>query len=578
MNKMFLKSHVSNMLWSLRSTLVYILTLTTINVGSFVLMFNFTENVMNEIHHVNNVAFIRYVLLNTLAMKINILYPSYVTTVIEDVVNDTSINILESNKEIIIKTTSYCTSTYNYNELYINNFIENVTLPNPSIEDVIASYYKAFIYQDHFTHYIVTKVVEQIQVVQTVIICIMCLFFILTIISAWVLRYLSKRIIRNNELSTEQTTISYLCHEMKSSILPIEMMLRDISDNEYTHEEISTKTNSILNLIQDHNYILARRLDFTKIINSDYKLNDETFDLILLLKEILEKYAIRINNNIDVQIKCPYDEIWIKTDNFIIRTIIINLIKNAIKYTHQGHVHVDVTFDVLTNDIEIRIVDTGIGMTDEVKNNFFNKIHTNNYHNSYGIGISIVSKMCTVLKKSSLELISSKPNEGTIISFKCKSNSNVKAYRSRNLSYDNTQEISKDIHRPIYIFVVDDCRIIRRCLKQLFEKQKWMVNEFNNGEELLAALSNSSMNLPDVIIIDEHMQQGGGILEGTDIIYLLKTDYKFKGCIIHMSGSTVHSIADVTWDKPPPNNSQIISTITNMVNSNNYDSNLDNFL
>ena len=435
------------------------------------------------------------------------------------------------------------------------------------MDDVITSYYKAFVYQNHFTHYIVTQVVDKIHVVQTIIICMMCLFFILTIISAIVLRYFSKRIIRNHELSTEKTTISYLCHEMKSSILPIEMMLRDISDNEYTHEEISTKTNSILNLIQDHNYILARRLDFTKIIKSDYELNDETFNLILLIKEILGNCTIP-NNNIDIRIKCPYDEIWIKTDNFIIRTIIINLIKNALKYTHQGHVHIVVTFDALTNDVEIRIIDTGIGMTDEVKNNFFDKIHTNSYNQSYGIGISIVSKMCKVLKQSSLELISSKQNEGTTILFKCKSNSNIKAYRSRNCSYNNTQETSNDIRKPIYIFVVDDCRIIRCCLKQLFEKQNWMVNEFNNGEELLATLSNSSMNLPDVIIIDEYMQQGGGVLKGTEIIHLLKTDYKFKGCIIHMSGSTVHSIADVIWDKPPPNNSQIISTITNMVNRN----------
>lgn len=560
--------------YSIFLTFGAIFLLNVINTVSFYISYTFSNYIENDIGLINIAGYTRFLLLNTVISKIGIISPTNVTSVIETITNFTSTRMLQHNIDTVNENIEiFLKSTHHYNDTYITGFLELMTDEYPSVEEMTLSYLNAFEYQDTFTQYIVKESLHQIHVVQIIHIGMLCMIILLTMSVGVLFRQLNTTLIRDTELSTEKTAIAFLCHEMKSSILPIEMTVRDIADNEYLqcsqcsqcepHCEIKEKTKYLLSLIQEHNYMLTRRLDFTKIINTRYNINDERFDIIKLLEEIIEHTPHP--SNVNLQLICPFNEVWIESDNFIINTIIVNLVKNAIKYTNEGHVHVVVTFDYDTRYVEIQVSDTGIGMSDEVKDNFFNKIHSNSYNQSYGIGISIVSKMCAVLKHSSVELVSSKQNEGTTVLFKFMSNSMISAYRSRNNSYSGG-DVYLDIEDPITVFIVDDCRIIRRCFKHLFEKHGWIVTEFCNGEELLSSIMSVTRHLPDVIIIDEHMQQGGGVMKGTEVICKIKHEYSFQGYIIHMSGSTVkNSIADVVWDKPPPKNNEIIATITESV-------------
>ena len=64
-------------------------------------------------------------------------------------------------------------------------------------------------------------------------------------------------------------------------------------------------------------------------------------------------------------------ELWIVADNHMFGTIIRNLVSNAIKFTKAGGT-VSVEADHLRDNlIEIKIIDSGIGMTPEIKNKLF---------------------------------------------------------------------------------------------------------------------------------------------------------------------------------------------------------------
>ncbi|WP_411272886.1 response regulator [Daejeonella sp.] len=88
------------------------------------------------------------------------------------------------------------------------------------------------------------------------------------------------------------------------------------------------------------------------------------------------------------------EQIYVKADVFMLRSIIQNVVMNSIKYTPQGGV-VSVSATVADNMVEICVIDTGIGMSQEVQQTLFSSISpvsltgTNNEQGS-GLGLLLV--------------------------------------------------------------------------------------------------------------------------------------------------------------------------------------------
>ena len=73
--------------------------------------------------------------------------------------------------------------------------------------------------------------------------------------------------------------------------------------------------------------------------------------------------SIELRNSLD-------DNLTITADINMIKTILRNLISNAIKFTHKKGT-VEVKAIVINNQAEISVVDNGIGMTDETMAKLF---------------------------------------------------------------------------------------------------------------------------------------------------------------------------------------------------------------
>ncbi len=88
------------------------------------------------------------------------------------------------------------------------------------------------------------------------------------------------------------------------------------------------------------------------------------------------------------------EDIFVKADVFMLRSIIQNVVMNSIKYTPHGGI-VSVTASIVEHMVEICVTDTGIGMSQEVQQTLFSSISpvsvtgTNNEQGS-GLGLLLV--------------------------------------------------------------------------------------------------------------------------------------------------------------------------------------------
>jgi signal transduction histidine kinase len=131
--------------------------------------------------------------------------------------------------------------------------------------------------------------------------------------------------------------------------------------------------------------------------------------------------------------------------------------------------------------------------------------------------------------------------------------------KTRRLAEANADEL---IQEPLSILIVDDIKMNRIMLKRRFEKgiaPQCQITEATNGETALKMCETESF---DLIVMDQFMEDAGGLLLGTDTILALRRQ-GVKSMIIGCSGNDLdndflESGADRCWQKPLPANETII--------------------
>jgi signal transduction histidine kinase len=106
----------------------------------------------------------------------------------------------------------------------------------------------------------------------------------------------------------------------------------------------------------------------------------------------------------------------------MIQLVLRNLISNAIKFTTEGG-KITVSMDASENDFDIRVSDTGVGMSFEDQEKLFNSTNhftTRGTNNEKGTGLGLLLCKEFVEKNDGTIEVSSIKGEGTTFSVKLK--------------------------------------------------------------------------------------------------------------------------------------------------------------
>ncbi len=151
-----------------------------------------------------------------------------------------------------------------------------------------------------------------------------------------------------------------ISHDMKtplSSILGyLEMWNRQESDPEKKHQMISAQSSGkyMLNM-------LSNLLEFSRLEQNSGTLNISRFDLVELVKEVVEMFRPLIEEK---NLKLQFDNLSETTfptesDYTVVKQILTNVVSNAVKYTTSGSIHITLQHD---EKVVLTITDTGIGI------------------------------------------------------------------------------------------------------------------------------------------------------------------------------------------------------------------------
>lgn len=307
--------------------------------------------------------------------------------------------------------------------------------------------------------------------------------------------------------------------------------------------EIRTPLNSILGFT---NVLLKTELDlqqkeFVDAINTSGKsLNLLINDILDLAKVdagkmIFEKHPIEIRKSIssivhsfDMKIREKNLELVEVYDNKIppilvgdslrLNQIILNLISNAVKFTHKGKIKL--TIKLLQEDkenvtIEFVVSDSGIGIADNKLNSIFNlfeqaEINTSTSYGGTGLGLSIVKQL--VEGQGGSVSVKSKLGEGSAFSF-------ILPFGKANLKLEEEIIQLNPVSeiKNLRVLVAEDVALNQLLIKII-------LNDFGFEHEIVGngklAIEKMQTNTYDIILMDLQMPEMNGF-EATE--YIRKT-------------------------------------------------------
>jgi len=200
--------------------------------------------------------------------------------------------------------------------------------------------------------------------------------------------------------------INNMTHEFKTPIATISLAVDALKNEKVIHD--IEKSAYLTNIIKEENkrmnkqveaILQAALLDKKEIDIHSKKAN--AHDLIQKAINNIELPLAEKNGKINVELTAKNDLLFVDEVHFI--NLINNLLDNAIKYSKETGLEIDLTTENHLNQFRIKISDNGIGMNKETSSRIFEKFyraHTGNIHNvkGFGLGLSYVKAMVEAQK------------------------------------------------------------------------------------------------------------------------------------------------------------------------------------
>ncbi|MBP5281748.1 MAG: response regulator [Lachnospiraceae bacterium] len=340
-----------------------------------------------------------------------------------------------------------------------------------------------------------------------------------------------------------------MSHEIRTPINAVlgfdEMILRESREEEVLSyaKNIKTSGQSLLNLVNDILDLSKIEAGKMEIVNAEYDVVGRLSELLKMIGQRASEKGLKLSCDIDPNIprKLFGDEVRIAQ-------VLTNLLTNAVKYTKEGEVLLQVELEEMNEkgvDLYFAVKDTGIGIREEDKEKLFSefsRVEGESTHRIEGPGLGLpISMKCLMLMGSKLE-VESKVGEGSTFYFRLHQDIADKT------PIGDFQEAWREVKEEVTVFhedftaprahilVVDDVDLNLKVFKGLLKNTQMQIDTATNGFQAIDMIEAQRY---DCVFMDHQMPE----MDGIETMERLKKDPKAKLEGVPMIALTANAIA-----------------------------------
>jgi signal transduction histidine kinase/ActR/RegA family two-component response regulator len=345
----------------------------------------------------------------------------------------------------------------------------------------------------------------------------------------------------------KEAFLAVISHEMRTPMNPILGLIDHLSEMPE-----AARFREHLDMMRLAGHQLLRHIDnvltYSKLNYEQLTPNYNSIDLCHLCKTLLARYRrLAIEKKLDFSIELLEDEqplprAVVRSDVFLIETLMQNLISNAFQFTGKGSVAVTLAFKKLDGagkgsfPMEITVRDTGCGIPDEVLPKLFQSFFqadqkVTRKHGGLGLGLAICAKAATLLGgKISVQ---SDPGHGSAFSVDLPVEI-IELQRKGARPEDPASVILSNYAFSKHLLIVDDDAFNRTVLERLLKSFSLKMDLACNGEEAVEMSRNRDY---DFVFMDISMP----VMDGMQATIAIREIDRLRGRMTPIVAFTAHT-------------------------------------